>query len=198
MQQLFVCRREWLEKHWIVGLVAALGLGSTTSCSEDASGTGESATAASEAELMNMANQPRAMKGNVLIADQFNNRVIEVNRRGKILWQFGIGPSDLTDKSIIGVNDAQRVGSLTLMAGTGAPPGTEPNCDNGCADNRVLLVTHAGRVVWQYGQFGVTGAGANELSAPVQSTFLPNVHVLITDQGNQRVIEVNLRHEIVW
>jgi hypothetical protein len=29
-----------------------------------------------------------------LIADQFNNRVIEVDRDGKIVWQFGRGPAD--------------------------------------------------------------------------------------------------------
>lgn len=134
-----------------------------------------------------------------LIADQFNNRVIETDGAGNILWHFGIGPNDVSASSIIGVNDAERIGdNLTLMAGTGAPPGTEPACPEGCADNRVMIVDHDGRIVWQYGQFGVTGAGKNELSSPVQSTFLPNGHVLVTDQGNQRVIEVTRNHRIVW
>jgi hypothetical protein len=133
-----------------------------------------------------------------LIADQFNNRVIEVTSTGNIVWHFGIGPNDVSERSIIGVNDAQRVGDLTLMAGTGAPPGTEPACPNGCPDNRVILVDRSGHIVWQYGQFGVTGAGPNQLSSPVQNTFLPNGDVLITDQGNQRIIEVTPRHRIVW
>ena len=51
--------------------------------------------------------------GNILIADQFNNRVIEINPSGKIVWSFGHGPNDFSAKSIIGVNDAQRVGSIT-------------------------------------------------------------------------------------
>src|SRR5579862_2251634 len=138
--------------------------------------------------------------GNLLIADQFNNRVIEIDRAGNIVWHFGIGPNDVTSRSIIGVNDAQRVGPLTLMAGTGAPQGTEPNClgSSGCPDNRVILVTSGGRIVWQYGMFGVTGAGPNQLSAPVQSTWTPRFTVFITDQGNQRIIEVNLRKAIVW
>jgi hypothetical protein len=59
--------------------------------------------------------------GNILIADQFNNRVIEINPTGNILWSFGRGPNDFTAKSIIGVNDVQRVGAFTLMAGTGTP-----------------------------------------------------------------------------
>lgn len=136
--------------------------------------------------------------GNILIADQFNNRVIEIDPRGGIVWTFGLGPNDVSPASIVGVNDAQRVGPGTLMAGTGAPPGTEPKCPNGCPDNRVILVNPDGHVVWQYGTFGVTGSEDNELNTPVQSTWLPNGHVLITDQGNQRVIEVTRGHRIVW
>ncbi len=136
--------------------------------------------------------------GNVLISDQFNNRVIEIGPAGNIIWSFGLGPNDVSASSIIGVNDAQRVGPLTLMAGTGAPSGSEPKCGAGCPDNRVILVNPAGHIVWQYGQFGVTGAGPNELNTPVQATWLPNGHVLITDQGNQRIIEVTRNHRIVW
>lgn len=162
--------------------------------------------------------------GNYLIADQFNNRVIEVGRNGNIVWQFGLGPTDFSPASIIGTNDAQRVGELTLMAGTGTPGGQPeaPNCANaaGCLDNRVLLVDRRGHIVWQYGQFGVAGSGPDQLSTPVQNTWLPrgdegdddqsnersseqdsripHGHVLITDQSNERIIEVNLDKQIVW
>jgi hypothetical protein len=137
--------------------------------------------------------------GNILISDQFNNRAIEIDRGGHIVWHFGLGPDDLSANSIIGVNDAERVGRLTLLSGTGAPAGTEPAAPDGASDNRVILVDEDDRIVWQYGQFGVTGADADQLSAPVQATYLPNRHVLITDQGNQRIIDVSIhRHQIVW
>jgi hypothetical protein len=140
---------------------------------------------------------------NILIADQFNNRVIEVDRRGNIVWHFGLGPNDFSPASIIGVNDAQRVGELTLMAGTGTPGGQPeaPNCTNvsGCPDNRVLLVDRHGNIVWQYGQFGVAGSDPDQLNVPVQNTWLPNRHVLITDQANERIIEVDVAtKQIVW
>ena len=61
-------------------------------------------------------------RGNLTIADQFNNRVIEIDPAGNIVWSFGRGPNDFTDRSIIGCNDAQRVGPYTLMAGTGKRP----------------------------------------------------------------------------
>jgi len=136
--------------------------------------------------------------GNILIADQFNNRVIETDPDGNIIWQYGRGPEDFTIHSIIGVNDAERVGALTLMSGTGTPPGVIPQATNGVADNRVILVDEAGEIVWQYGQFGETGDGFNLLNTPVQSTWLPSGDVLITDQGNNRIIEVNMRKRIVW
>ena len=137
--------------------------------------------------------------GNILITDQFNNRVIEIDLAGNIVWHFGNGPGDTSANAITGTNDAERVGSLTLMSGTGTPPGATINCKDGCVDNRVLLVDQGGNIVWQYGQFGVTGFGPNQLNTPVQNTFLPNGNVLITDQGNERIIEVRRTDNfIVW
>ena len=143
-------------------------------------------------------DQTARTAGNILIADQFNNRVIEVNSAHQIVWSFGDGSSTAGPHSVVAPNDAQRVGSLTLISGTGAPAGAEPSCPNGCGDNRVILVDRGGRIVWQQGQTGVAGSGFNQLNAPVCSVYLPNHHVLITDQGNQRVVEVNLHHQIVW
>jgi hypothetical protein len=138
--------------------------------------------------------------GNVLIADQFNNRVIEVNSAHQIVWQFGDGSSKAGPNSVVGTNDAERVGGLTLISGTGTPPGADPSClkPNGCPDNRVMLVNRADQIVWQYGTAGMTGSGFDQLNTPVQATFLPGGDVLITDQANERVIEVTPDHGIVW
>ena len=136
--------------------------------------------------------------GNTLISDQFNNRVIEVDEKGDIVWSFGLGPNDVSARSPVGVNDALRVGTRTLISGTGAPPGTEPNCPAGCPDNRVFFVTQSGHIDWQYGVFWVTGSGPNQLNTPVQATWTGAHTVLITDQGNQRVIEVNQNRKILW
>jgi len=138
-------------------------------------------------------------RGNILISDQFNNRVIEVNPENhKVVWHFGNGSSVAGPHSVVAVNDAQRVAFLTLIAGTGAPAGSEPTCPNGCPDNRVMLVDPEGNIIWQYGHAGVTGSGPDQLNTPVQNTWLPNYHVLITDQVNERIIEVTLDKKIVW
>ena len=61
-----------------------------------------------------------------------------------------------------------------------------------------MLVNESGQIVWQYGKAGVTGSGFNQLNTPVQFTYLPNGDILITDQANERVIEVSRGHQIVW
>ena len=137
--------------------------------------------------------------GNVLISDQYNNRLIEVNPDNhRVVWTFGNGSSVAGPHSVVGVNDAQRIGFITLVAGTGVPAGAEPTCPNGCPDNRVMLVDPEGKILWQYGKAGVTGSGPDQLNVPVQNTWLPNHHILITDQSNARIIEVNLSKQIVW
>jgi len=137
--------------------------------------------------------------GNLLISDQYNNRLIEVNPdNNKVVWHFGNQSWIAGPNSVVGVNDAQRVGFLTLVAGTGVPAGAETNCPNGCQDNRVMLVDPASQIIWQYGQTGVSGSGWNQLNTPVQNTWLPNFHILITDQANERIIEVTLDKHIVW
>jgi len=141
--------------------------------------------------------------GNLLITDQFNNRVIEVNpHTSAIVWSFGSNNPALCNPgpgAIIGPNDAERLANgLTVMAGTGIPPGASSAMPNGCADNRVIVVNKAGNIVWQYGQAGVTGSGPNQLNVPAFAIQLPNSDYLIVDQGNNRVIEVNQTKQVVW
>src|SRR6266566_3605766 len=151
----------------------------------------------SKGQISSEFNRP----GNILITDQFNNRVIEIDPAGNIVWQFGNGPGDTSANAIVGTNDAEHVGNFTLMSGTGIPAGATTNCKrSGCVDNRVILLDSNGNIVWQYGELGVTGFGPNQLNTPVQNTYLPTSgNVLITDQGNERIIEVRRTdNAIVW
>ncbi len=141
--------------------------------------------------------------GNILISDQFNNRVIEISPVTKdTVWSFGSGNSSLCNPgpgTIIGTNDAERLSNgLTLIAGTGLSANASNSMPKGCADNRVIVVDQTGQIVWQYGVAGVTGSGPNMLNVPVFAVQLPNHDFLITDQGNNRIIEVNATKQIVW
>lgn len=141
--------------------------------------------------------------GNILISDQFNNRVIEVNRSKQIVWSFGSNNPSLCNPgpgTIIGLNDAERLGDgFTLLAGTGIPAGVDPLLPAGCVDNRVIVVDQAGNIVWQYGQAGVTGHGPNQLNVPVFALQLPDHSIAIVDQSNERVIVVDkITMKVVW
>ena len=140
--------------------------------------------------------------GNILISDQFNNRVVEVAPDGHVVWTFGSGNPKLCNPgpgSTIGLNDAERLsGGLTLLAGTGVPAGSA-SYPKGCNDNRVIVVNQQGQIVWQYGQAGVTGSGPNELNVPVFAIQLPSRNIMVVDQGNNRVIEIDRNtKQIVW
>jgi hypothetical protein len=148
--------------------------------------------------------------GNVVIADQFNNRIVEIDPKSHhVVWTFGDGSAVPGARSVVGPNDAERFGRWTLISGTGIPPANPalPGCPdviNGCPDNRVFIVDQNGDIKWQYGQAGVTGSGTNQLNTPVHAVRVPRFphhsgpHVMITDQGNARVILVNLAGAIVW
>src|SRR5438067_369415 len=73
--------------------------------------------------------------GNLLISDQFNNRVVEVAPDGHIVWTFGSGNPTLCNpgpNTIIGLNDAERLsGGLTLTVGTGILAGSQ-SLPKGC------------------------------------------------------------------
>jgi hypothetical protein len=140
--------------------------------------------------------------GNILISDQFNNRVVEVASDGHVVWTFGSGNPTLCNPgpgAIIGLNDAERLsGDLTLLAGTGIPAGSQ-SYPKGCADNRVIVVNQKGDIVWQYGQAGVSGSDPNELNTPVFAIQLPSRNIMVVDQANNRVIEIDRNSkQIVW
>jgi outer membrane protein assembly factor BamB len=136
-----------------------------------------------------------SVAANTLISDQFNNRVIEVTTSGQIVWTFGDGTAVPGPTSVVAPNDSERLpNGQTLISGTGAPAGADPACtsDAGCADNRVLLVGADGGIVWSYG-------GDGGLSAPVCAMMLPDGHILITDQGNNRIVELDpTTSTVVW
>jgi hypothetical protein len=150
-------------------------------------------------------------KGNLLIADQYNGRIVETSPTGEIVWFFGLGPNDSSANSLLGTNDATRIpGEYTLAVGTGYGPNVTTQFPLGLVDNRTVIISKEKSIVWQYGQFGVTGAGPNELNTPVQAIYLPcKCHksrgnplkcfsVVIVDQGNQRLIRVNTQGVITW
>jgi hypothetical protein len=131
------------------------------------------------------APEASSAQSNILIADQFNNRVIEIDSNGNVVWQFGNGQAVAGPTSVVAPNDAERLrNGQTLISGTGDPTAKGPACaalgTGPCPDNRVLLVNQDGGIAWTY----------TDLNLPACGRVLANGDVLIADQGNNRVIEV--------
>jgi hypothetical protein len=115
--------------------------------------------------------------GHVLIADESNNRVIEVTPTKNIVRTFTIG------------------GALNAAAfASRLPNGHTLISDAG--NNRIAEVDSTDHLVWQY----VTnkGAGSNSNPQPTRGIRLRNGNTLISDQFNNRVIEVTPGGKIVF
>lgn len=180
----------------------------SSSCGSSSSTTSSSTSSCSSSSSDSVSSEFNK-NGNVLISDQYNNRVIETTPAGKIVWKFGHGPNSFTQASPIGVTNALRVPKArTLIVGAGIEPGITQEAPLGVVDNRVMLVSKGGNIIWQYGKFGETGSGFNRLNRPVHAVLIhkkkhrhSNIlkgNVLISDEKNNRVIEVNQRKKIVW
>src|SRR5579872_3138879 len=167
------------------------GSGSSTG-SADGGTKGDATTMEASVEASTEAgSEAGTVEGNAVIADQYNNRVIEVDSHGNIVWTFGDGKAKPGPTSVVSPNDAERLANgQTLISGTGDPSGGaqgDTACaaldagSGGCPDNRVLLVNADGGIAWQYGTMG-------ELSGPVAAVMLASGNVLITDQGNNRIV----------
>ena len=95
-----------------------------------------------------------------------NQFVIEIDpHTHAIVWQFGNGSDKAGPHSIVGTNDAERFGPLTLISGTGIPPASQP----------------------LPGQFTARGT----VSGAAFASRLHNGNTLITDANNNRIVEVN-------
>jgi hypothetical protein len=145
--------------------------------------------------------------GNTLITELYNNRVIEVNSDGTIIWEkTGLNfPTDVerlangnTLISEYGNNRVIEVDSGGIMvweyaAGLNGPFDTErlTNGNTLISDtyaNRVIEVNSGGTIVWEK-------AG---LFYPYDAERLSNGNTLISEIGNNRVIEVDSGGTMVW
>jgi hypothetical protein len=107
--------------------------------------------------------------GRLLITDRNNNRVIEVDEAGQIVWTY--------DRLTRPHNADRLSNGNTTVANS--------------EENQVIEVNPAGEIVWSYG-------GGDELDWPRDADRLPNGNTLITDSRHNRVIEVDASGQVVW
>jgi hypothetical protein len=113
----------------------------------------------------------------VLITDQANNRIIEVNLRKKIVWQYpGSNTNDADQLS--GPNSAELLENGHILI-----------ADQG--NNRAIEVTRGDHIV-------KTFTAGDTVNTVAFASRLKNGDTLLTDAGNSRAVEVDANDAVVW
>jgi DNA-binding beta-propeller fold protein YncE len=113
-----------------------------------------------------------------MIADRNNNRILLVSPQKKVVWRFP-GPVG-AGASFSGPDDAFFT------------PGYRRIITNEEFNDAVAQIDpRTKHIVWQYGQPGVSGSSAGELSNPDDAYVLPNHDILIADIQNCRVLRLS-------
>jgi len=107
--------------------------------------------------------------GHLLITDRNNNRAIEVDEAGQIVWAYG---------QLTRPHNADRLPTGNTMIANSE-------------ENQVIEVNPAGEIVWSYG-------GGDILDWPRDADRLSNGNTLLTDSRHGRVIEVAPSGDVVW
>jgi outer membrane protein assembly factor BamB len=158
--------------------VAAAASGGRSSPHRSA-GSSTTTTSGSVATDGNLArgSDPTALPGPLLIADEGNNRLVEIDPHGHVVWEFP-RPGDLAPGQTFKVPD-----DAFFTADAKQIVATEE-------DNFVVSVIDVARhrIVWRYGTPGVSGSGPNQLANPDDAMMLSDGKVLSADIKNCRIV----------
>jgi uncharacterized protein (UPF0248 family) len=119
----------------------------------------------------------------VLIADGYSGRVIEVNRAGEVIWNFGGWDDDL--EGLTSPYYAQRLSDGNTLI-------------TDWSSHQVMEVDAEGVLVWRYGKPRQPGSEPGQLMYPEMAVRLPVGTTLICDTRNSRVLEVDPEGNVVW
>jgi hypothetical protein len=147
-----------------------------------------------KAGLLNNPNSAEQLpNGNILIADENNNRVIEINRSKQIVFQYKDqllfaafasrlpnGDTLITDSGHARIVEINAHKQIVFEYFTNTQPGSNlaplptnavrlKNGDTSIADqfnNRMLIINPQKQIVFQYGMLNTAGNGPNQLNGP--------------------------------
>jgi hypothetical protein len=94
----------------------------------------------------------RLENGNTLISDANNNRIVEVDRKDYIVWQYVTNTAPGSNPNPQPTRGVRLRNGDTLISDQ--------------FNDRVIEVTPAGKIVFQQGETNVGGSGFNQLNGP--------------------------------
>jgi hypothetical protein len=122
-------------------------------------------------------SNPAVLPGDVLIADDWNNRLLIVDPRGRIRWRFP-RPGDLArGQSFLLPDDAFFSPNGKYIIATEE-------------ENSVVSVISIARhkIVYRYGTPGVPGSASNHVSNPDDAMMMPDGGLITSDIKNCRIL----------
>lgn len=158
-----------------------------------------------------------------LITDMIANKILIYNKDNlKVEWEFGdatilknpVSASKITGREefIIADRDNNRIlivnkdkQIIWVMTGLNSPVNVDYNLETDeflvteKNNHRIFKVKRGTNdIVWQFGITGKADSLESGLNSPSDADFLPNGNLLITDEGNRRLIEITPEKKIVW
>ena len=126
-------------------------------------------------------SDPLVLPGPILIADRGNNRLLIVNPKGQIVWEFPRPGDLLPGQSFRAPDDAFFSSDGRQIVATQE-------------DDFVISVIDVARhrIVYRYGKPGVSGSGPNRLWNPDDAMLLPSGWILAADIKNCRLLLIKL------
>jgi hypothetical protein len=132
------------------------------------------------ASALRPGSDPRVLPGNLLIADKANNRVVEVDRRGRMVWRFP-RPGDLRRGETFRVPDDAFF----------SPDGRRVIATQEDDFTVSVIDVARHRIVYRYGKPGVPGAGPGRLFNPDDALLMPGGAILTADIKNCRLVVIH-------
>jgi hypothetical protein len=122
-------------------------------------------------------SQPSALPGDVLIADDWNNRLLIVDPQGRIRWEFP-RPGDLApgQKFLLPDDAFFSPDGRYIIA-------TE---EEDAVISVISIARH--KIVYRYGTPGVPGSGPNHVSNPDDAMMMPDGMLIAADIKNCRLL----------
>lgn len=146
----------------------------------------------------------RLPNGNTLITDnRFATRVLEIRTsdynptapnlgytESSIVWRYGLDNNAGTAPGqLASPRFSQRLPNGNTLITDSA--------DQVFAGNRIIEVSPAGEIVWQFGQAGTGGADEGLLNKPSTAIRMENGNTLIAEEDSRRVLEINTAGKVV-
>lgn len=149
--------------------------------------------------------------GAFLVALNGQNRAVEIDNNGKIVWSFdklgsiessvrtNTGDTIMTDSNSSRIVQISNGGTVkTLGAGTFISSLKYPTWVDSVDGQNILITDNGSNKVSEYNGNNQVWSYSTGLERPRSAVYLSNGNVLITDSGNRRVIEVNKAGSIIW